>query len=313
MEPRHDGTSSFTPNRTPADLCGTAYFQRCAWILAQAAGILGREDDAREYAQLADRIKDAFSARFFDPETNQYAEGSQTSNALPLHLDLVPDGHEEAVVANLVDDIENKWGGHLSTGIIGTDALEQALPRYGRADVMYGIATKTTFPSWGYGVTIGQTTISEDFECSPNRSISMKMFGSIEKFFYKDVAGIGLTARGYRAIAFRPQLAARLDHASASIKTVRGLAAIDWQRDGDSLSMCVTVPHNSSGAVSVPTLGLGDNIVITEGDREVWANGAYIEGADGIQGATDEKDCVTFDVGSGSYSFTLIGGEKRSG
>ncbi|MFC1601341.1 family 78 glycoside hydrolase catalytic domain [Candidatus Sumerlaeota bacterium] len=316
MEPRRgfgDRTSSFEPTRTPPVLCGTAYYQRCAWIVAQAAGILGHEDDAAKYSALADTIKDAFNAKFFDPETHQYAEGSQTSNALPLQLDLVPAGHEEAVVANLVDDIEHKWGGHLSTGIIGTDALEQALPRYGRADVMYGIATQTTFPGWGYGVTLGQTTISEDFECSDHRSVSMKMFGSIEKFFYKDVAGIGLTAPGYRTIAFRPQLATVLDHAAASIKTVRGLAAIAWTRDEHSIHMRVTVPTNASGAVSVPTLGLGANIVITEGDREIWANGAYVKGAEGVVGAAAEKDFVTFEAGSGCYSFKLTRGEKRSG
>lgn len=306
MEPRWgEPTSSFVPTRTPKALCGTAYYQRCVWILAQAAAILGHEGDRAKYAALAATIRDAFNATFFDAETNQYAEGSQTSNALPLQLDLVPQGHEQAVLANLVDRIQNKWNGHLATGIIGTDALEQVLPRYGRADVMYGIATKTTFPSWGYGVMLGQTTISEDFECSDRRSVSMKMLGSVEKFFYKDVAGIGLKKPGYRTFQIRPAVIDDLTSASATMDTVRGRIEVEWERAAGSFTLCTAVPTNTRATVSVPVAGM-ENATITEGGMCVWSNGAFAAGVDGITAGIPDGDYTTFNVGSGRYTFKAI-------
>ena len=306
MEPRDDGTSSFTPVYTPPALCGTAYFHFTTRILAQAAAILGRGAEAQKYQALAGNIRDTFNRRFFDPETAQYAGGSQTSNALALYLNLVPRGREDAVLKNLVEDILDRHGGHLSTGIIGTAALEQALPAYGRADVMYGIAAKTTFPSWGYGVVNGQTTISEDFECSPRRSVSMKMFGGIEKFFYKNLAGISPASPGYRAISVRPQVIGGLKHASASIRTVRGLAAVNWKKSDTFYEMKVTVPGNSRAEICIPKLGL-KGIEIAENGKRVWKEGAFMGDVAGIASGAETREYVTFSVGSGSYDFRLVG------
>ena len=305
MEPRDDGTSSFAPTRTPPALTGTAYYHRCAWILSQAARILGRAQDAEQYLTLANEIKDAFNREFLNGETNQYGQGSQTANALALYLDLVPPERQEAVLKNLVDDI-NKRGGHLSTGIIGTDALEQALPRHGRADVMYGIATKTTFPSWGYGVVNGQTTISEDFECSPCRSVSMKMLGSVEKFFYKDLAGIGLASPGWQKVDIAPKVMADLTWARASIGSIRGRVAVEWHKGDQALTMKVTIPANTTATVAVPKLDLQD-VVVAEGGRAVWRAGGFVAGVEGIAGGHEAGNCVRLAVGSGEYVFELTG------
>jgi alpha-L-rhamnosidase len=306
MEPRDDGTSSFRPMRTPEPLCETAYYYLPTRILAEAAQVLGHTDDAAAYAELATGIRDAFNREFLDPETNQYATGSQTSNALALYLDLVPQGRESYVLENLVDDIVNRHGGHLSTGIIGANALEQALPRYGRADVMYGIATKTTFPSWGYGVVNGATTVWEDYEGSSNRSVSMKMQCSTEKFFYHDLAGIGPASPGYKRITIKPHVVGDLGSASASMRTVMGLASSSWVRDAQSITLDVTIPVNSSAKVSVPVMGLAGVTIRERGDL-VWEDGSYVSGVAGIRDGSDSADYVTFDVGSGSYRFQLRG------
>ena len=77
---------------------------------------------------------------------------------------MVPEDRVNAVLKNLIDDILENHNGHLSTGIIGTNALVNTLPKYGRADVMYTIATQTTFPSWGEQVLKGATTLYEPWE-----------------------------------------------------------------------------------------------------------------------------------------------------
>ena len=162
MEPdRAAGESNASPKRTPASITSTGYYYFDTWILAQAAKILGKDDDYERYSKLAGQIKDAFNEKFLNKETNQYATGSQTSNAIPLLYDLVPQDRIDAVLKNLIDDIIINHEGHLSTGILGTNAISQVLSRYERADVMYTIATQTTFPSWGEQVMKGATTLWE--------------------------------------------------------------------------------------------------------------------------------------------------------
>ncbi len=118
MEPQDDGFSHFSPRRTPSGLTSTAYYYENTLALSRMASVLGLSGDAKKYATLAQNIKDAFNKRYFDPSTNQYATGSQTSNALPVYLDMAPPEKVPAIVKNLVDDIVTKHDTHVSTGII---------------------------------------------------------------------------------------------------------------------------------------------------------------------------------------------------
>ena len=309
MEPdRASGRSNFSPKRTPGTVTSTAYYYFDTWIVAQAAKIIGRPEEARRYSDMARRIKEAFIEKFFDEESNQCSTGSQTANAVALYLGLIPEGRAEAVLKNLVDNILIKNEGHLSTGILGTNALEQVLGEHGRADVMYTIATRTTYPSWGYTISKGATTVWESFE-DDNHSLNMKMFGSTEKFFYKDLAGIAPTEPGYSRLAIKPCPAGDLTYARASLNTIRGEAAVDWKRSDKSFEMKVTIPANSEARVSVPRIGL-ENVCITEGRKVVWKDGSYTGGVEGISSGSRDGDYVTFDVGSGRYRFKLSGVQK---
>src|ERR1035441_5424356 len=126
MEPQENGFSHFSPRHTPAALTSTAYYYYDVWIVSQIAEVLGKPEDAKHYLELAQNIKAAFNRNFLDSAANKYATGSQTSNALPLCLGLVPQANVQSVVKNLVDDIVTKHNGHLSTGIIVSNALAEA-------------------------------------------------------------------------------------------------------------------------------------------------------------------------------------------
>ena len=307
MEPtRKTGRSHFAPRRTPAAITSTGFYYFDTWILAQAAKILGKTDDYKRYSALAEQIKTAFNNKFLNKKTNQYATGSQTANAMALHLGLVPKERQQAVLKNLVDDIMIKNEGHLSTGIIGTNALEQVLGQFGRADVMYEIATKTTFPSWGYTISKGATSIWESWEGDDNLSINMYMFGSSELFFYKDLAGIGLAAPGFKIINIKPCIVEDLTYARASLKAVRGMVSSSWKKTDNSITLEVTIPVNSQANISVPKIGL-QNVTVTESGKTIYKNGGFLKGIPGITSGTETKDYVTFETGSGSYKFVLNG------
>lgn len=304
MEPQPDGSCSFESVHTRAVLTSTAYYYFDAWIMAQAAEVLGKREDAGRYSELAESIKVAFNREFFDESTNQYDTGSQTSNAMALYLRLVPEGREGTVLENLVTDILVNHLGHPSTGIIGTNALEQVLPEYGRADVMYAIASQTTFPSWGYQIGKGATAIWEQWDDNPGGCRNMKMFCSSEKFFYEHLAGIALAAPGFKQIAIRPQVVGDLTHASASLMTVHGLVEVRWERSADAFELRVTIPANTTAQVSLPKLGRSE-IAVTEGRIPVWQEGNFVPGVAGITTGAETQDSVVLDVGSGSYSFRL--------
>ena len=308
MEAQPDGTSSFGPQHTPKALTSTAYYYFDTWIVAQAAEILGKSEDARRYTDLAEKIKAAFNREFFNQETNEYATGSQTSNAMALYFSLVPEGREQAVLKNLVDDILIDHNGHLSIGIIGTNALEQVLGKHGRADVMYTIATRTTAPSWGNQVLKGHTTLCEAWECETGEtqlSYNMAMFGSTEVFFYRDLAGISPTSPGYKTITIAPQIVGDLTHASGSLKTVRGVVSSSWKKNADGFTLEVTIPVNSTAKVRIPTMGL-DNIAVTESDATVWKEGKFVKSSPGVTGASQTQEYITFNLGSGSYEFNAM-------
>ncbi len=205
----------------------------------------------------------------------------------------------------------------MKTGIIGADALEPVLPKHGRSDVMFEIASKTSFPSWGYGVIHGQTTIAEDFGCSHHYSVSMKMHGSIEKFFYKDVAGISPASPGYRTITVFPKVAGMLSSAKASIESIRGTAAVEWRADRLSeekrFTMKLTVPAGVDADVRVPVLDI-NNALITENGSTVWEGNSYVNGVPGVSaGRKENEEYISFAVGSGSYAFEVSEGGKRKG
>ena len=303
MEPDAAGISSFEPQQTPAALTTTAHCYLSCGIVAQIADILGNTKDTESYAVLARNIKSAFNNEFFDETTCQYAGGSQASNAVPLYMGLVPRGKESAVLHNLVEDIA-KHDNHLTTGIIGTDALERALPAFGAADVMFDICTQTTQPSWGYQISQGATTVWETWEGKHQHSLNMKMFASTERFFYRDLAGIAPAEPGYRKIAFKPHVAGDLTWAKASVRTVRGNAAVDWRRTDGGLDMKVQVPCNSRAEIAVPKLGMSC-ATIKESGETVWEGDRYVAGVAGITSATQSDEHITFNAGGGRYRFQL--------
>lgn len=313
LEPQADGFSLGASQHTPAALTANAHYYYSAVLLARMAERLGRSSDAKRYERLAHDINTAFNRRFWNVATNQYATGSQAANALPLHVGLVPPEKIPAVMKNLVADIIAKHDYHVSTGIIGSNAVVQVLPKYGAAEVMYKLATQTTYPSLGHQVVKGATTVCESYECRPSSSQNMKMLASLDKFFYRNLAGIQPASPGYRRVLVQPQVVGDLASVSASQMTVRGRIAVNWARSAPHeksrsytplLELKVSIPTGAEAEIAIPTLGK-QSVQITEGDSKVWAFDSYVPGTPGLTRATAARNAIVFHAGSGNYWFTL--------
>ncbi len=289
----------------------TAYYYLDALTLSKMAALLGHKQDAGRYAALADTIKKAFNRKFFDPATDLYGTDSlyQTYQVLALMLDLVPTGHREAVLQDLVDDILITHQGHLNTGIIGTKCLWPVLAQAGRNDVAYTLATQTSYPGYGYWITHGATTLWERWD--GDKSHNHQMFGTVQEFLYKYLAGIRSpmdegTTTGYDHILIRPFLPEGLSSAGASVHSVHGEIVSRWERTPGTLRLHVEIPANTNASVHIPTLAL-KNVTVTENDKAIWKNNAFITGDAGIKGGKAQKDYLIFSVASGVYDLVLSG------
>ncbi len=146
---------------TSGDYEGDAWYYDDVLTFSKIAQVVGNSTDASAYGQLVARVKDALNRTYLNPETGQYANGTQTANATALFLDLPPPSQRGRVADNLVNNIIYYNNTHVATGFVGVRFLMPALTLIGRADLGYDLATQTTFPSWGYMVSQGATTLWE--------------------------------------------------------------------------------------------------------------------------------------------------------
>jgi len=299
---------------TPGDYIGDVWYYYDVSLFSKMAQILGRAEEAASYGQLAGQIKEALNRTFFDAHTDNYANGTQTANAMALYLDLVPKEHREAVVRSLTDDIVYGHNTHVTTGFIGVKFLMPLLTTLGRSDLAYDLAVQTTYPSWGYMVERGATTLWELWQEKGGPAMNSHdhiMFGSVGAWFYNALGGINLGAesRGYQHIRIVPQIVEDLHSVSAAVETIRGTVSSSWNHSPGVIALEVTVPVNSDAQVVIPPEAQMTDVVIREGDRLVWENGRYMSGDPGVKAATQDGRTVIFQVGSGTYSFRLTGSE----
>jgi alpha-L-rhamnosidase len=286
--------------KTAGPLLGTAYYVHCLELMVQYAASLGKAEDAARYGELAGRLKTAFNRAFLKPDGGQYDNGSQTSCVLPLALGLAPDGDREEVFAHLVGKITGESHNHIGTGLIGGQFLMQTLTRGGRADLAYTLATNTSYPSWGYMVEKGATTIWELWngdtaDPAMNSGNHVMLVGDLLTWLYEDLAGIQSDPGrpGFRHIVMRPRPVGDLRFVRATHRSPYGLIASAWRKEGRTFDWRLTVPPNTTATVFIPTTGAGR---VTEGGRPVAA-------AAGVQFRRREAGCVVCEIGSGQYHF----------
>jgi len=297
--------------KPPGNIVSSFYYYYDVKILADMAAILGKETDAKTYGNLAAAIKTAFHREYFDPKTGSYANGTQTANALPLFLDLVPKSDRGAVWGNLFNDIVYKHDSHLTTGIIGTKYIMEFLTNSGASDLAYDIATKSTYPSWGYMIENGATTLWELWQLRQGPSMNSHnhpMFGSIGSWLYKALAGINLAPEsvGFEKIRIAPQMVRDLRFAAGSTRTVRGEVSSSWSRDERSVRLEVVIPVGSEAEVIIPKFNI-ENVVIQESGRVVYDAQGYLAGSPGVQSVETAPSGFLIKVGSGRYAFELTG------
>lgn len=278
---------------TPRILCATAFWAWSASQMAEMATATGRVDDAHRYRTLRARIGEAFAAAFVRDD-GVVGNGSQTGQVLALHMELVPAHLRAAAARVLAADIRRR-GMTLSTGFLGTPYILDVLADAGLHDEVAGLLLQTGYPSWGYMVAQGATTMWERWngdtgDLSMN-SYNHYAFGAVVGFFYRRLAGIAPAAPGFARIAARPLWYPQVGRVAARYASCMGEIATETEGDARGLTRFrITVPANAVAAVELPS--------------RIWREGGVpLADHPDIRGLTRADGLERFEIGSGSYDF----------
>jgi alpha-L-rhamnosidase len=297
---------------TPTDVLATAYFAYSTRLVARAAKALGKTEDAARYEDLFQRIKAAFIQAYVAPD-GRIKGDTQTDYVLALRFDLLPDELRPTATRYLAQNIASR-AGHLSTGFVGVGYLCPVLSDTGHDPVAYRLLENDTFPSWGYSIKQGATTIwerwdgwTEDkgFQDPGMNSFNHYSFGSVGEWLYGYVAGIQADpdAPGYRHIRIAPRPGGNLSHATATLDSPYGPIASAWRWDGRALDMRVVVPANTAATIYVPAR---DAASVREGSRPAAES-------EGVRFLRMSEGAAVYEVGSGTYHFRSDGTAPSGG
>jgi alpha-L-rhamnosidase len=253
----------------PKEIYATAFFAHDTDLVAKMATVLGRDAEAKKYAELAAQVRDAFNRDFVDADAKIPAE-TQAGYALALAFDLLPDSKRERAAQRMVEALK-PYLGHLSTGFQSTLRMMLQLVRFGHADAAYELINKTTIPSWGYMVEHGGTTIWErwdsfvegrGFQNPGMTSFCHYAIGAVGEWMYRVIGGINPddSAQGFERAVIQPIPGGGLTWAKASYESIRGTIATHWWIDGKKFQLDVTIPPNVRAKVVLPGQRQGSEV-----------------------------------------------------
>jgi hypothetical protein len=290
LGPKPPGKSQLTP----LGLTATAFYYQDAAILAQAADRLGKPEDARTYAALAQNIRAAFNERFYNPTTQSYGTSSQCANAIPLVMGLCEPANRAGVLAAIVQDIRDRGNG-LTAGDVGYRYLLRALADGGRSDVIFDLNNQTNKPGYGYQLRQGATSLTEAWDAGRSSSQNHFMLGQIMEWFYHDLAGLGADpdGPGFQRLLINPQPVGDVTWVKAGYDSIRGRIICNWERTAGRFRLHLTIPPNTTATVFLPVRPGG---AVLEGGRAA-------DRSTGVKYLRTESGRAVYAVGSGQYDF----------
>jgi len=290
------------PSRlTDGELISSAFFYQLLNIMKKFAVIAHAEKDIAHYDDLTSRIKKAFNDKYFNTGKNNYANNTVTANLLPLTFGMVQAELQQKVFENLVHEVEVTKNGHVSTGVIGTQFLMRTLTNFGRGDLAFKLASNKTYPSWGYMVENGATTIWELWngntaDPAMNSQNHVMLLGDLLIWYYENMAGIKSNPEtpGFKQILMKPDFNAGLTYVNASYESIYGTIKSDWKKSKSKLDWKITIPANSSAVVYLPASDASAVTVDNQKLDKAFSTSYKLE-----------HNSLVLNLSSGSYSITV--------
>ena len=262
LEPDISSIDAMKRNMTQgAPEVATAYYFRSASLLAKIAAILGKPEDEKKYAAIADGAKKAY--RFTCTKDGKISSDRQCEYVRPIAFGLM-DGEEAQAAADELDALVVKNGYHLNTGFLSTPFLCSVLADHGHTDTAYRLLLQDTCPSWLYAVKKGATTIWETWDGvredgTVHDSLNHYSYGAISGWLFSGVCGIRLSEGKLRLC---PKPDPSLGWAKAEWRSPVGVIKSAWRYEDNKLILDFSAPIPAS--VELPN---GETYEVTEGEH----------------------------------------------
>jgi hypothetical protein len=246
---------------TSLGVTGTLMLYEDAAAMSKIATLLGHADDASSYAALAEREKDAFNRKYWNGVVGYYDKGSQSANAMPLALGVVPADRRALVLAHVVADIR-AHDDHITTGEVGYPYLLRALMESGRNDLVLAMMLRKDPPSYGSQLAAGATSLTEAWDANPRSSQDHFMLGGAEEWFYRGLGGIDfdMSRSADERITIRPRLVDGLSSVQCSYTSVLGKITTAWRQEVGATSVDVAIPPGATGTLILPVKMANDDL-----------------------------------------------------
>ncbi len=261
------------PNPDEITLGGTdngfiadVYYRYSATLVAKAARVLGKTEEAEQYDQLADDLLKMIREEYFTA-TGRLAVETQTAHVLALAYGLYTD--LERTREGLRRQFERS-GNRLRTGFTGTPLLCPVFSENGMDDLAYEVLLREDFPGWLYQIKLGATTVWERWNSLlPDGTISSTgmnsfnhyAYGSIAEWIWRRCAGLQPveSAPGFTHVKICPMPHRAIGKVDAAYQSASGLWKIFWEIEGEDLTLRFTVPFGCTAEVELPDAPEGMN------------------------------------------------------
>lgn len=287
---------------TPADLLATAFYAQSVNLMSQMADVIGESGDAARYRELFESVRTAYQEKFIAPD-GSIAGNSQTAYVSSIAFDLVPAELLTEAGEKLAAAIASR-GGHLATGFLGTFNLLPALSAAGQDDVAYQLLLNRTYPSWGFQIDRGATTMWERWDAIREDGsfgdLGMNSFnhfapGAVGDWMYRTIGGIQQLEPGYKKVRIAPVPGGGMQYAKTAYDSIYGTIASDWKLTDGVRALTVDVPANTTAIVEMPA----------QNALAVLESGVSAATAQGVHSLEVTDGTAQIEVGSGHYEFTI--------
>ena len=252
------GLGDWVPVRSfaPVEFTSTIYYYTDVLILANTANLLNKKEDAEHFTALAKKIRESFNNKYLDEATGNYDQGLQTELSAALFWKIVP-ANVTSKTAKLLANRVIADGKKLDVGLLGSKTILHALSDNGYADLAFELASSDQYPSWGYWIANGATTLYEGWRAGKKGldfSLNHIMFGEISAWMYQALGGIkpDPVQPGFKNILLQPSFVDGLDSFYCYHDGPFGRIESAWKRRGKEIIYTVTIPPNSTAEIRMP-------------------------------------------------------------
>ncbi|MCC2599919.1 alpha-L-rhamnosidase [Sphingobacterium sp. FBM7-1] len=311
--------------KTSPDLLATLYYFYCAKLMEEMCGAIGDMELAARYRKTAERIRQGFRDHYtasgkFKTDIFRYGDGAgyvegrngfsghtQTAYANAIYMDIL-EGEDRENAGRLLRQLMEENDNKLTTGFLGFKPLLPALSNTGSSDKAYRLLLSTEYPSLGYEVVNGATSIWERWDSytkdkgfvhnAAMNSFSHYAFGAVNEWMFEYMIGIKPIDRGYRSFIIRPELPpgdTALKHVKGSYRSVAGLIRSEWRYEGQTLVYVLEIPVNTTAYfyTEAPSLEC------------IYINGKVIGQSEWATSVEEEGKQYKVKLGSGKYTVKI--------